>query len=304
MENIGYRSSSGLVRRYFWRIACVVVVRLLATAYLGHGTIKQILLLARIHRARLFILAVSPAQSVPGIRSEVQFLQDLSGFCGKIQKRSEGFSGDLRPLVKEISDRQASGKNVAYSMQIYREIRWWANFTSDEAATRHRIAELKQSLATDADQRFAEEQQPDGSWGAGYNVWFMKLFGTANEGLAKGKQPKYPLSFLDRINSPGQLTNYLWSVVRNDFLKTGVINRMEADESTSILGRLILGDVPCEFGVYFLRDVGFFEKQRRFWTDRDFPHAAAVRGKIKARIQATEVNSPELKDSLDSLGAP
>lgn len=231
------------MRRRFWWIACITAVFLLAGAYFGRNTIKEIITLAEIHRRHLFI----PVNSAPGMRSEIRLVHDLGNFRRQIKGHAEQFKDDFKPLVKEIGKRQAKGKNVSYSTQIYRELRWWVNFTSDDNTTRKRIAELKASLADDADQSFAEAQSPDGSWGAGYTVWFMKLYGTVNEALSIHKKLEHPLTFLDRINSPEKLTNYLYAAITDDFLKTGVLNRMEADESTSILGRLILGDVECDY---------------------------------------------------------
>lgn len=174
--------------------------------------------------------------------AKAAFLEDLMRLDAQVRERNRLFEPELQPLLDTIVKRQLKGKNVAYSMQIFREIRWWLNFTSDTNTTRARIAHLKKSLEGGRSQRFAEEQLPDGSWGPGYTVWFMRLYGTVEGALSIGKKPKYPLSFLDRINSPEKLTNYLHSVVVSDFLKTGVLNRMEADEAASILGRLILGD--------------------------------------------------------------
>jgi hypothetical protein len=75
----------------------------------------------------------------------------------------------------------------------------------------------------------------------------MKLYGTIHDGISIGKKQKYPLSFLDRINSPEKLTNYMHSVVLDHFITTGVLNRMETDETASNLGRLILGETQCDY---------------------------------------------------------
>jgi hypothetical protein len=441
-----------MIRRNYWRLISIVLVILLLGAYAGRRTLKEVHDLIYVHQARLFIpIKAGPDDRGPGILAEIQFLRDLGGLHQRIQERGKEFKSELKPLVKTISKRQTQGKSASYSLQIYREIRWLANFTSDVSVTRARIAELRQSLESDTDQSFAEEQLPDGSWGPGYTAWFMKLYGSVNEALSVGKQPKYPLTFLDRINSPEQLTNYFWSVISDDFLKTGIINRMEADESISILGRLILGDVECnypfhpqlkeaylkfvddwqnpetgcwgtwfvgrngtvwrmddvgmtfhvvsrtkdqtkhldklaqrvlqlstydfpmgirmngryenhlnwdavvifryawptldaqtrravhakisnmlnwclnesyqsdgsfktselddtfgdamEYGVCFLKEVGFFRKKERFWTDQSFPQADEVRAKIKARIESAGVNIPELKRAYNKLAA-
>ena len=42
---------------------------------------------------------------------------------------------------------------------------------------------------------------------------------------------EYPLSFLDRMNSPEKLDAQLDSDLKNDFTKTGVFNREELDEN-------------------------------------------------------------------------
>ena len=112
----------------------------------------------------------------PGIVAELRFLHDLEQFRARVEQRSREFKPALKPLAAEIARRQAAGQNVSYSAQIYREIRWRVIFTPEQAATRARIADLQQSLANPADQSFAELQSPtDGSWGAGYTVWFFKL---------------------------------------------------------------------------------------------------------------------------------
>lgn len=38
------------------------------------------------------------------------------------------------------------------------------------------------------------------------------------------------------------------------------------------------------FGVTFLTRIGFFDKSRRFWTDRNFPQSAAIRQRLIAYI--------------------
>ena len=148
----------------------------------------------------------------------------------------------LRPLVKEINRRQAAGHDMKYSMHIYREIRWRLNFTPDIAATRARIADLGQSLAQPETQKFAAEQQAsDGSWAPGIHVWYLKLYYSVDHVLDCRATPQYPLSFLDRINSPEELDGQLDSDLHDDFTKTGVFNREELDETFSATARLLFG---------------------------------------------------------------
>ncbi len=128
-------------------------------------------------------------------------------------------------------------------MHIYREIRWRLNFTPDVELTRARIADLRQSLAQPAEQKLATEQQAsDGSWGRRITVWYLRLYYSVEDGLKDDtRDPQYPLSFLDRINSPEKLAAQLDSVLLNDFARTGVFNREELDETFSALARLLFG---------------------------------------------------------------
>ena len=183
---------------------------------------------------------------------EVQFYWDFSEIHVARERRLKKLNPSLRPLVKEIERHQAAGEGMQYSMHIYREIRWRLNFTPDVETTRARIAELRQSLSQPEQQELATQQQAsDGSWGLGINVWYLKLYYSVEDGLDNGAIPRYPLAFLDRINSPEKLTAHLNSVLLDDFTKTGVFNREELDETFSALARLLLG--PNESITHFIR---------------------------------------------------
>ena len=58
-----------------------------------------------------------------------------------------------------------------------------------------------------------------------------------------------------------------------------------------------------EYGVWFLDEVGYFNKQKRFWTDQEFPNAQAVRSRIAGRLKATGLTDPSLKGTYDVLEA-
>ncbi len=131
------------------------------------------------------------------------------------------------------------GMPMSYSMHIYREIRWLLNFTNDTTATRLRIEDLRHSISQPEVQQTASEQQvSDGSWGAGINVWYLRLYYSVDH-LEDSQNLKYPLSFLDRINSPEKLKDRLDSILHNNFTKTGIFNREELDETFSAIARLL-----------------------------------------------------------------
>jgi hypothetical protein len=47
------------------------------------------------------------------------------------------------------------------------------------------------------------------------------------------------------------------------------------------------------FGIGFLREIGFFSKSKRFWTDQPFPQAEAIRKRILDRIDAMKLDDSE-----------
>lgn len=212
--------------------------------YINRERLKRAVIAYRIYRAHVFTPPPSPGESqLRQLRADVRFYWDFSGLRVARNRRLRQLDPTLRPLVKEIGRRQAAGEGMQYSMHIYREIRWRLNFTPDIGTTRARIADLRQSLAQPGEQKLAAGQQAsDGSWGRGLTVWFLKLYYSVEDGLHSGTEPRYPLSFLDRINSPEKLTAQLDSVLHDDFTKTGAFNREELDETFSALARLLFGN--------------------------------------------------------------
>jgi hypothetical protein len=214
-------------------------------AWFNRELLKRLVIANHIHHAHLF----TPPPPSPGesrwhrLRADVQFYWDLSELRVARQKRLKQLNPELRPLVEEIKRHQAAGEGMQYSMHVYREIRWRLNFTPDVEATRERIADLRRSLTQPAEQKLAAEQQAsDGSWGLGLTAWFLKLYYTVEDGLeSRHTDPQYPLSFLDRVNSPEKLTAQLESSLHDDFTRTGVFNREELDETFSGLARLLFG---------------------------------------------------------------
>jgi hypothetical protein len=230
-------------RRKFWLILLSCLLMLALGAYAGREQLERVIIAVEIYRSHAF----TPPPIAPGESrlhwhfSNAQFYWDFSAIRVAREKRLKLLNPELKPLVKEIARRQAAGEGMQYSMHIYREIRWRLNFTPDVEATRARIEDLRRSLAQPELQKQAAEQQAsDGSWGMGINVWYLKLYYSVEDGLSsKGAPPQYPLTFLDRINSPDKLTAQLDADLRNDFTRSGIFNREETDETFSALARLL-----------------------------------------------------------------
>lgn len=54
-------------------------------------------------------------------------------------------------------------------------------------------------------------------------------------------------------------------------------------------------------GVYFLREAGYFRSEDLFWTDQDFPDAAAVRERIEGKLKSTGLRDPEMRSAYEAL---
>lgn len=234
-----------------------VIVCLLALAlgsYLCRVRLIRTVAAVMIYRAHAFTPPpLSPGESrLHRFLADAEFYWDIAEIRIAREQRLREFEPLLQPLLKEINRRQAAGEGMQYSMHIYREIRWRMNFTPDNGTTRTRIADLRQSLNQPEMQKLAAEQQPsDGSWGLGMNVWFLKLYYSVEDGLdSRTTVPQYPLSFLDRINSPEMLAAQLDSDLQDDFTRTQVFNHEELDETFSALARLLYGNKPTGYSFH------------------------------------------------------
>jgi hypothetical protein len=213
--------------------------------YAARVQLQRAFIAIEIYRAHAFTPpSLSPGESrLHWHLANAEFYWDFSALRVARESRLKLLNPELKPLVKEVARRQAAGEGMQYSMHIYREIRWRLNFTPDIDATRARIGDLRESLNQPQLQKLAAQQQPsDGSWGMGINVWYLKLYYSIEDGLkSTGPPPQYPLTFLDRVNSPEKLIQQLDSDLRNDFTRTKVFNREELDETFSALARLLYG---------------------------------------------------------------
>jgi hypothetical protein len=233
-----------LRRHNRWLILLMGILVLAFGIYITREWLEHAVIAYRIYHVHIFTPPPpSPSESRwHRLRADAQFYWDISELRVARERRLKQLNPELRPLVKEIKRHQGAGEGMQYSMHIYREIRWLLNFTPDIETTRARIADLRRSLTQPAEQKLAAEQQAsDGSWGLGFTVWYLKLYYSVEDGLDGSAASQYPLSFLDRINSPEKLTAQLDSVLHDDFTKTGVFNREELDETFSALARLLFG---------------------------------------------------------------
>ena len=228
-------------RRKRWPILLIIILTLIIAGYINHERLERVVIAIVIYREHIFTppSQITNESSWSRFWDKAQFYWDMSELRVAREKRLKQMSPSLEPLIKEINRKQAEGETMGYSMHIYREIRWRLNFTSDTVATRQSINELRKSISQPSEQKLASVQQAsDGSWGAGINVWYLRFYYSLDN-LEDSLHPQYPLSFLDRINSPEKIKAQLDSDLYDNFTKTGNFNREELDETFSAIARLL-----------------------------------------------------------------
>ena len=242
MHGLDLPPRSWIFRRKRWLILLIALLCAAFCVYLGGVRLERLVISYKVYRARIF----TPPPQMPGqsrwrrLLADAQFYWDFSNFIAARIQRLKLVNPALRPLVRDLVRRQAAGENMLYSMHIYREIRWRLNFTPDTSATLARIDDLRRSLSQPQAQKLAALQRAsDGSWAQGINVWYLKFYYSVDQINKCTAPPQYPLSFLDRINSPALLTAQLDSALHDNFPETQVFNREQLDETFSALARLL-----------------------------------------------------------------
>ena len=236
----------GRVRRWILVVAVLLFIAS-SLAYISRRDLKRAFVAVAIAHSHVF--TAPPPQ--PGEswwhrdREAAEFYWDFSEIPIARQQRLDLLNPLLRPLVAEINRRQSAGQDMHYSMHIYREVRWRLNFTPDVARTRAEIDQLRRSLEDASDQQLAKQQQKsDGSWGLGIDAWYLRLYYSVEDVRACNAPAKYPLLFLDRINSPEKRNAQLDADLHDNFGLTGIFNREETDETFSAVARLLFASAP------------------------------------------------------------
>jgi hypothetical protein len=156
----------------------------------------------------------------------------------------------VRPIEARLDSEEAEGCDTSCLRQALRELRWRLEYTADATSVR---ANLDRVFALDALPELPSCTVPDddGSYGAGTEVWFLKLDASIDHLLAPdfetyGKPP----CFLDRINDPDRLESYLRGLLVSRLAEEGIDRRKELNLSTANLVRLILSRRPANYRWY------------------------------------------------------
>ena len=158
-----------------------------------------------------------------------------------------------RSLAAQVFAQEAAGKNTACSHQILFELETLLVSSADFAFIDQRLHDLQISLDNPAQQRQALERDPqDGSWGACYRAWFLKVYASYDqlEKNAVDSDRKIPLPrFLEQLSTPALLTSYLRSIAVSDVPATGIDHEREFNEMLSTLTRMLIRGKPENYAV-------------------------------------------------------
>lgn len=154
----------------------------------------------------------------------------------------------VRQLNRKVLALEKAGHNTRCARQILTETGWLVDSTRDFGRIAERLAALRALLNDPSSLNAPDEQsETDGSWGKGYTEWFFKLDASFDEISAlddKGRTPRYPCHFLDRINSPDKLTAHLNRLLISDLGSDGVDHGREFNETVADLIRLVIHHEP------------------------------------------------------------
>jgi hypothetical protein len=161
---------------------------------------------------------------------------------------------EARPLVAELQQRlsavEAAGRDASCGRQAMTELQWRLGYTADVAAARALLAKT-QAIVADPHPPSALVQDAEGSYGACVEPWFYKIDFSSEQLLdTKGWPGKLPPRFLDRINDPDRLLAYLDSILISDIAAQGIDRRKELNEGTATIVRVIVRDLPREYGLH------------------------------------------------------
>lgn len=151
---------------------------------------------------------------------------------------------EIRALEKHLDGVEAAGRDTVLLRQAIGELHWRLQYTGDAAAAARTLRRVRALAVSPAPAGFpARDQQ--GSFGVGTDVWFLKLDASADPMLADdfgdgGTPPR----FLDRVNDPDRLRNYLGGLIVSRLATDGVDRRKELNFATADLVRLILRRRP------------------------------------------------------------
>jgi hypothetical protein len=154
---------------------------------------------------------------------------------------------EIRTIEAELDRHEAGGGDTSCARQVLRELRWRLEYTADASAIRVTLARLR-TWAAPSLSPAAASHDAEGAYGGCTEPWFLKLDACVDHMLAadfdeQGRPPR----FLDRVNDPDRLRDYLESLLVSRLDADGIDRRKELNFATADLVRLILWRRPRNY---------------------------------------------------------
>ena len=176
---------------------------------------------------------------------------DFRAFDPQYRTKINKYKDEIEALRQEMFRQASAGRKTPCCRQIFVEAQWLILYTAQYDKIEQRLTDLRTMLAQPSDPADSKEQSPiDGSFTPCAQEWFYKLDSCCDRLVVmqyQGTTPKYPLRFLDKINSPTRLRSYLDRLLIADIPKTGEDTRFELNIGGTDLTRLILGELPSGY---------------------------------------------------------
>jgi len=154
---------------------------------------------------------------------------------------------EIRKIEARLDTEETAGRDTSRMRQTLRELRWRLEYTGNVAAIGATFERLR-AISAQPSLLEAAGPEEDGSYGAGTDIWFLKLDASADHMLADDFDDRgRPPLFLDRINDPVRLEDYLEGLLVSRVAEDGVDRRKELNLATAALVRLILWRRPRSY---------------------------------------------------------
>jgi hypothetical protein len=170
----------------------------------------------------------------------------LAGYYPAIAELCRAVLPEIRDLEHRLDRDEAAGHDTVCARQAIGELLWRLQYTGDAEAAKATLLRVRR-LAASAP-AFVPARDEHGSFGIGTEVWFLQLDASVDPMLADDFDAQdNPPCFLDRVNDPDRLHQYLAGLVVSQLAKDGVDRRKELNFATANLVRLILRRRPRDY---------------------------------------------------------
>ena len=148
----------------------------------------------------------------------------------------EAAQREIRAAEARLDRQEAAGEDAFRLRQVIRELRWRLEYTADVAGIAATLVRLRALAAGPSPSQAPQVYS---------NVWFLQLDACVDRMLADdfddgGKPPR----FLNRVNDPRRLEDYLEGLLVSRPEEDGIDRRKELNFATADLVRLILWRRP------------------------------------------------------------